>query len=141
MPSVRILQRKRPKRLEWLPGRAIITLAEQLVPLGLWERGLAYDLIMHHRGAQQDIQPTDIAALGRGIHTVRSRQPCGLCCRTSVATARDSRRNGVVCVLDNGIPSQPQLLTRYICGKSNKRPFTQNLGVHCDPTIFLRNSP
>ena len=69
VPSVRILRRKWSKQLGGLPGRAIITLARHLVPLGLWERGLAYEIIAHHRGAQQDIRPRDVAALGRGIHT------------------------------------------------------------------------
>ena len=56
-------------RLRNRPARAVITLARYLVPLGMWERGLAYEIIAHHRGAQQDLRPLDVALLGRGIRS------------------------------------------------------------------------
>jgi hypothetical protein len=67
VPSVRLLRREWSKRLENLPGRSIIAVAKHLFPLGLWERGLAYEIIVHHRGAQEAIRPSDVAVLGRGI--------------------------------------------------------------------------
>lgn len=68
VPSVRSLRRQWSKQLEALPGRKIITLARYLIPLGSWERGLAYELLLHHQGAQENMRPRDVVALGRGIH-------------------------------------------------------------------------
>ncbi len=67
--SFRILRREWSKRLQNRPGKAIIVLAKHLVPLGFWERIMAYEIILYHRGAQKDLRSTDIAILGRGMNS------------------------------------------------------------------------
>jgi 3-methyladenine DNA glycosylase AlkD len=67
--SFRFLRREWSKQLQNRPGKAIISLARNLVPLGFWERIMAYEIILYHRGAQQDLRSTDIAVLGRGMNS------------------------------------------------------------------------
>ena len=68
-PSVRILRREWSKRLKDLPGTSIIALAKRLVRLGFWERGLAYDIILHHPAALEALKPNDVSLLARGMHS------------------------------------------------------------------------
>jgi len=67
--SVRILRREWSKLLKDRPGTSIIALAQRLVRLGLWERTLAYEIILHHRAAREALKPNDVTLLGRGMQS------------------------------------------------------------------------
>ena len=69
VPAFRVLRRAWSGRLKDLPGPSIVALAKQLRPLGPWERGFAYELILHHRGALEALKPNDSTLLGRGIRS------------------------------------------------------------------------
>jgi len=69
VPAFRVLRRAWSGRLKDRPGPSIVALAQQLRPLGPWERGFAYELILHHRGALEALKPNDITLLGRGIRS------------------------------------------------------------------------
>jgi hypothetical protein len=66
-PTFRILRCAWSSRLKDTPGRSLIAIARSLVPLGQWERGFAYELIAHHRGAREALRPGDVIAFGCGI--------------------------------------------------------------------------
>lgn len=68
-PFVRILRHQWSKQLKDLPGTSIIELAKRLVRLGLWERCLAYEIILHHRAALEALKPNDVSILARGMHS------------------------------------------------------------------------
>ena len=65
--SVRLLRREWSKRLKDLPGPSIIAVARRLVRLGLWERFLAYEIIVHHRAASETLKPNDVTFLSHGM--------------------------------------------------------------------------
>ena len=67
--SFRILRREWSKQLQNKPGKAIISLARHLVPFGFWERIMAYEIILYHREAQQNLRLNDIVVLGRGMNS------------------------------------------------------------------------
>ena len=67
--SIRILRREWSQALEDRPGTSIIALAQRLVRLGLWERALAYEIILHHQGAREALKPDDVTLLGRGMQS------------------------------------------------------------------------
>ena len=69
VPSFRIVRREWSKRLGDYPGADITALAKQLVPLGLWERGFAYEIITHHQSAMEALTRKDVALLGRGMQS------------------------------------------------------------------------
>jgi 3-methyladenine DNA glycosylase AlkD len=55
------------KRLKDYPGASIVTLAKRLVPMGFWERILAYEILTCHDGALEALTERDVAVLGRGM--------------------------------------------------------------------------
>lgn len=69
VPTVRRLRRVWSRRLKDLPGTSIIALAKRLVRLGMWERGMAYEIIVHHRAALEALTPDDVVRFGRGMHS------------------------------------------------------------------------
>jgi hypothetical protein len=69
VPTVRILRREWSERLKDMPGNSIIALAQRLVRFGPWERGLTYEIIVHHRAALEALEPNDVTLLGRGMRS------------------------------------------------------------------------
>ena len=67
VPNFRRLRRVWSRRLKDRPGPAVIALAKRLVRLGLWERGMAYEIILHHQKALEALKPEDVRRLGQGI--------------------------------------------------------------------------
>ena len=66
-PTFRLVRREWSKALKGASGRSVVTLSRQLVPLGSWERLLAYEVLANHREAMQALKPKDVVALGRGM--------------------------------------------------------------------------
>ena len=66
-PSFRLVRREWSKRLKHSPATTVIALAKQLVPLGLWERIFAYEIIVYHQPALDALSQKVVASLGRGI--------------------------------------------------------------------------
>ena len=67
--SFRLVRREWSRRLKDSPGASVIALAKQLVPLGFWERILAYETIVHHRAALDGLTKNDVVFLGRNIQS------------------------------------------------------------------------
>ncbi len=65
--SFRFVRRAWSKRLKNSPGSFVVALARKLVSLGLWERIVAYELIVYHQPALNALSPKDVTSLGRGI--------------------------------------------------------------------------
>jgi len=55
------------EQLKDASGRSVIALAKRLVPVGFWERAMAYEILAFHRAAQEALTPNDVTLLGRGI--------------------------------------------------------------------------
>lgn len=68
VPSVRRLRRVWSRRLMDWPGTSIIALARRLIRLGMWERGMAYEIIVHRRAALKALTQGDVVHFGRGMH-------------------------------------------------------------------------
>lgn len=67
--SFRTVRRGWSQRLKELSGPSVVELGIRLVPLGLWERIFAYEIIVHHAGALDALTQKDVASLGRGIQS------------------------------------------------------------------------
>jgi 3-methyladenine DNA glycosylase AlkD len=67
--SFRLVRRECSKELTAVSGRTVISLTRKLVPLGVWERLLAYEVLAFHHAANQALRPKDVAALGRGMQS------------------------------------------------------------------------
>jgi 3-methyladenine DNA glycosylase AlkD len=67
--SFHLVRREWSKRLKDSPGASVVALAKQLVPKGLWERILAYQILAYHQAALEALSPRAVGALGRGMRS------------------------------------------------------------------------
>ena len=65
--SFREVRRAWSERLKDAPGDSVITLAKRLVPTGLWERFLAYEILANHHDALRALKAKDVSRLGQGM--------------------------------------------------------------------------
>ena len=67
--SFHLVRRMWSRELQEQSGKAVITLAKQLISLGVWERILAYEILAYHQAAGETLKPEDVADLGRGMQS------------------------------------------------------------------------
>jgi hypothetical protein len=65
--SFRVLRRQLSEQLKDASGRSVIALAKRLVPLGFWERAMAYEILAFHPAARRTLTPNDVTILGWGM--------------------------------------------------------------------------
>jgi 3-methyladenine DNA glycosylase AlkD len=65
--SFRLVRREWSIRLKDFPGTMVISLAKQLVPLGTWERIIAYEIIVNHKDALDALTPKAVTSLGKDM--------------------------------------------------------------------------
>ena len=66
-PSLHQVRRGWSEHFEDCSGASVVAIAKRLVPIGLWERILAYEILAHHDGALGMLTEKDVAVLGRGM--------------------------------------------------------------------------
>lgn len=65
--SFRLVRRAWTLRLKNSAGPAVVALAKKLVPLGVWERICAYEIIVNHEAALNALSRKDVVSLGQGM--------------------------------------------------------------------------
>jgi hypothetical protein len=68
-PSFRPVRREWSKQLKDSSAANVLSLAKQLVPLGLWERIFSYEIIVNHQPSLDALKQKDVTVLGRGIQS------------------------------------------------------------------------
>jgi len=68
-PSFRLVRCEWSKQLKDTSATAVLSLAKQLVPLGVWERIFSYEIIVNHQPSLDALNQKDVTVLGRGIQS------------------------------------------------------------------------